>query len=189
VLTEDEIRTLWRAWDTLDPSMGALFKLRLLTAQRGGEVGAMRWQGVDLEAGWWTIPATATKNKLAHRAALNPSAVRLLATLYATASPDAAYVLAGARGKRQQAVAAADFGVENFRGHDLRRTAATAMASGGINRLVIGKVLNHAETGVTAIYDRATYDEQKAAALAWWDLKLKTILDNKGGTVLAFARG
>ena len=44
------------------------------------------------------------------------------------------YVLAGARGKRQRSEAAATFGLENFIGHDLRRTAASMMAAGGVSR-------------------------------------------------------
>jgi len=95
----------------------------------------------------------------------------------------------GARGKRQQSEAAATFTVDNFRGHDLRRTAASIMAGGGINRLVISKVLNHVERGVTRVYDRHSYDPEKTAALVWWDGKLTAILENKGGTVLPFAKG
>jgi integrase len=98
------------------------------------------------------------------------------------------YVIEGARGKRQQAEAAATFTVENFRGHDLRRTAASAMASQGIARLTISKVLNHAERSVTAVYDRHSYDPEKAAALAWWDEKVKAILQQKPAKVRAFAR-
>ena len=49
-------------------------------------------------------------------------------------------------------------GLPDFRGHDLRRTAASGMASAGVPRLVIGKVLNHAERDVTAVYDRHSYD-------------------------------
>ena len=44
------------------------------------------------------------------------------------------FELAGARGKRQQSEAAAEFTVKDFRGHDLRRTAATFMTRGGIPR-------------------------------------------------------
>jgi integrase len=128
---------------------------------------------------------------------LNLSASRLLAGLLATAHQDNTYVLEahqrakgeGARGKRQQAEAAATFHVENFRGHDLRRTAATIMASGGIPRLVVGKILNHAERSVTAVYDRASYDSEKQGALQWWDAKLAAILANQQATVLAFQRG
>jgi integrase len=38
--------------------------------------------------------------------------------------------------------------------HDLRRTAASQMTSIGISRLVVSKILNHAEPGITAVYDR-----------------------------------
>src|SRR5262249_34075785 len=56
VLTEDEIAELWRTCDAQPRVVAAFWKLRLLTAQRGGEVVAMRWADVDLVAGWWTIP-------------------------------------------------------------------------------------------------------------------------------------
>ena len=42
------------------------------------------------------------------------------------------------------------------------------MASAGVPRLVIGKVLNHVEHGVTAVYDRHSYDGEKRAALDTW---------------------
>lgn len=191
VLTEDEIRAFWRACDGLDPAMRAFYRLRLLTAQRGGEVAAMRWQDLDLVGGWWTIPAAGSKNKLAHRVPLGPSVLGILKTF----TLGEGYVLAGARGKRQQSEAARVFAdIENFRGHDLRRTAATMMASsGGIARLTIGKLLNHAEPGVTKVYDRASYDAEKRAAMIWWDAHLTQILEprRKGarrGIVRAFGR-
>jgi integrase len=43
---------------------------------------------------------------------------------------------------------------EGFCPHDLRRTAGTQMTSMGIPRLAVGKILNHAEQSVTAIYER-----------------------------------
>src|SRR5581483_3471894 len=51
------------------------------TAQRGGEMAAMRWADVDLQSGWWTIPSTSSKNKLAHRVPLNKSALDVLRSL------------------------------------------------------------------------------------------------------------
>jgi hypothetical protein len=36
------------------------------------------------------------------------------------------------------------------------------------------------------VYDRHSYDPEKAAALTWWDLKLKAILTNETGKVLPF---
>jgi integrase len=101
---------------------------------------------------------------------------------------DSIYVLENARGKRQQSEAAATFAVSDFRGHDLRRTAASLMASGGIPRLTISKILNHVERTVTAVYDRHSYDAEKRAALDWWALKLQAVLENKASTVLPFAK-
>ena len=62
------------------------------------------------------------------------------------------------------------------------------MASGGIPRLTISKILNHAETGVTAVYDRHSYDPEKCAAVDWWAHKLAAILENQPGKVLPFHR-
>ena len=189
VLTADEIRKLWAKFDGLDPTLGAFFKLRLMTAQRGIEVGSMRWQDVDLATGWWTIPAGVSKNKLQHRVPLTSSVIALLKTLCPADPIRTDYVLAGGRGKRQQSEAATRFGVKDFRGHDMRRTAASYMASGGVPRLTISKILNHVETGVTAVYDRHSYDAEKKAALDWWAVKLTAILeDTDVGKLLPFAR-
>ena len=51
--------------------------------------------------------------------------------------------------------------VTNVRPHNLRRTAASLMAGAGVARLVISKVLNHVERGITAVYDRHSYDAEK----------------------------
>jgi integrase len=190
VLTEDELRALWRSFSALAPPMAAFYRLRLVTVQRGGEVASMRWQDVDLDAGWWTIPATVSKNRLAHRVPLAPTALALLKGLQPKDEDQrVGFVLTGARGKRQQSEAAATFTVPNFRGHDLRRTAASLMASGGIERLTISKVLNHVERSVTAVYDRHSYDAEKAAALAWWDARVRAIVEQRTGTVRPFVRG
>jgi integrase len=41
--------------------------------------------------------------------------------------------------------------IDNLTPHDLRRTAASHMTSGGTLRLVVSKILNHVESGVTAV--------------------------------------
>jgi integrase len=60
--------------------------------------------------------------------------------------------------------------------HDLRRTAASHMTSIGISRLVVSKILNHAEPGVTAVYDRHSYDGEKRTALNLWAARLEEIV-------------
>ena len=41
-----------------------------------------------------------------------------------------------------------------------------------ISRLTVSKIRNHAETGVTAIYDRHSYDQKKREALTAWSERL-----------------
>jgi integrase len=64
----------------------------------------------------------------------------------------------------------------DFRQHDLRRTAASHMTGMGISRLVVAKILNHVEPGVTAVYDRHSYDREKREALDAWAAKLFEIV-------------
>jgi len=64
--------------------------------------------------------------------------------------------------------------------HDLRRTAASHMTGMGIPRLVVSKILNHMERGITAVYDRHSYDQEKRKALEAWGRKLKKIIGETG---------
>ena len=74
------------------------------------------------------------------------------------------------------------FAIEQWTPYDLRRTAASHMTSMGISRLVVSKILNHVESGVTAVYDRYSYDIEKREALDAWGKKvaeLEELLDKK----------
>ena len=50
------------------------------------------------------------------------------------------------------------------------------MASAGVQRFVIGQVLNHKEPGVTKVYDRHSYDPEKRKAMDKWDRTLRAYL-------------
>ena len=60
--------------------------------------------------------------------------------------------------------------------HDLRRTFATHLRTLGVDRLVVSKLLNHAEGGVTKTYDRWAADPEKAAAMERWANRLREII-------------
>jgi hypothetical protein len=68
------------------------FQVQLLTGQRLGEVRDVKWSHVDLEAGWWTLPASATKNGKAHRVPLTEWAVASLRERRRAASDSAIHV-------------------------------------------------------------------------------------------------
>jgi len=62
MLTDDELRLLWRATEAEAPKPRAFVRLLILTAAREAEVAGIRAGGVDLAAGRWHLPAARTKN-------------------------------------------------------------------------------------------------------------------------------
>jgi len=181
VLTEEEIRAVWNAFGNESPITAGTLKLRLITAQRGGEVMSLEWSELELENRWWTIPPEKSKNGLAHRVPLSSPALRILEGIKAP-EKSSKYVFPSPKGNShianiQKAIERSRYrsGVE-FRGHDLRRTAASLMTGMGISRLTVAKILNHAERGATATYDRHSYDHEKRQALDAWGTRLSRIV-------------
>lgn len=203
VLSDYELRLFWRLLDLERPTMAALMKLRLLTAQRGGELSGLRW--TDIEADAFTIPADVAKNGRAHRVPVTVTVAAILASLprvnewvFPGRSDRAPMSDAKKAGQRMQdrMIAAMrehdPVAVLDFRGHDLRRTAATRMAASGIPQAHISRVLNHVDRGprATAVYQRYDFDREKRVALETWDRELQRILEDhpQTGTVTPFAR-
>ncbi len=189
VFSEDELKAVWSALDKEKVIMAATFRLRLLTAQRGAEVHSMRWGDIDGE--WWTIPAEFAKNGLSHRVPLSPQAMRVLEQVRKITDKQ------DEKAERQRSewvfpnpIRREDHIYEcqklaqrvrkdskvDFRAHDFRRTAASMMAAMGIPRLVVSKILNHIEPGVTKVYDRYGYDKEKQEALMAWGARLGRIV-------------
>ena len=200
VLSEEEIRKVWKALESEGSKARAIFRLALLTAQRRSEITGMRWDELELDSGWWTIPAARAKNGLAHRVPLSPEAVRILDSVKRSikrkkkpGAKDEPLVFRGGRigrplanlQKPMRRIKEAS-GVD-FRLHDLRRTAASHMTGIGISRLVVSKVLNHVERGITAVYDRHSYDAEKRGALLKWEQHLTAILNAKKRTAKVIA--
>lgn len=79
-------------------------------------------------------------------------------------------------------------GVDKFTPHDLRRTAATFMASMRIMDEVIDAVLNHAKQGIIKVYNQYRYDAEKQQALEAWERKLKSIITGEQGKVIPISR-
>ena len=62
------------------------------------------------------------------------------------------------------------------------------MTSMGIPRLVVAKILNHIEPGVTRVYDRHTYDAEKRQALEAWGRKVMALVTGETGKILRVKR-
>jgi integrase len=181
-------------------------KLQLATAQRKGEVISSEWNEYDIEGDKvWTIPAAKAKNGMAHRVPLSPLAIELLKEIKAAApkapkkrkraaigrdeeqrSPEPSCWLFPSPRRGKPIIGTAvdhamrcnldKLGITEATPHDLRRTAASHMTSIGISRLVVSKLLNHAERDVTSIYDRHSYDAEKRHALEVWGGRLEEIV-------------
>ena len=177
-LDDKEIKALWDA--DLGYPFGSFIRLLLATAQRREEVASMRWEDIDLESKVWTLPAAMTKAGRQHEVPLSPLALEILTVLPRFSGP---YVLSTTAGEKpisgfSRAKKRADeiSKVTGWRFHDLRRSAGTNMAKLRVPTFVISRVMNHAEGGVTKIYARASYLEEKRHALDTWAQKLTSII-------------
>ena len=184
VLTEAEIAAFWDGLDSapVRDEVRTALRLILVTSQRPGEVCEIEL--ADLNGDWWTVPAAKAKNELSHRV---PLSVLAQEQLQPRREATERWLFPSPRGDAPIQVNALSvplrnnnhFGLERFTPHDLRRTAATMIASMGTDRLTLSKILNHVETGVTSVYDRATYDGPKKAALTKWERKLRSIISGE----------
>ena len=191
VLSGAELRAVWRALDAEDARTAALFRLYLWTAQRDGELRTMAWVDVDLEGAWWTIPVERSKNARSHRVPLCAGAIATLRALRDGSPWVFPTLRRSASGHRERVYKAVHrirraSGVEDFTPHDLRRTVASHMTSMGIPRLTVSKLLNHAERGVTAVYDRYGYDREKREAVEAWERRLAEIVRGDLRRVVGF---
>ena len=165
----------------------ALLKIRILTAQRGGEVARMRWETSTLRPAGG--PSLARSPRTVNRIACHSSTTRARSStrsartgemVLSTSLADAATRLFLDRAKKAPAIVARALKID-FRGHDLRRTAATRMAAAGVPRDHIARVLNHVAGGAraTRVYDRHHYDHEKRVALEAWVRALTAILTRR----------
>jgi len=200
VLDSNEIKEVWSTLNTENKeeeywpseSVRLAIQLCLLLAVRRSEIALAKIEEFDFDTGWWTIPAERSKNGLSHRVPLSPFCIELLEKLK-NKHEKSEYLLPSSRYKdkpidpnaltRAVARIRKHIDTSHWRLHDLRRTAASHMASNGIPRIVIGKILNHVESSVTAVYDRHSYDKEKLEALARWSICLMNIVESKDNTV------
>jgi integrase len=185
-LADAEIKKVWAVLDDVLVEDNALiYRLLLATGQREIEVLTMKWADLDFDKGEWIIPAPKTKSYRVQLVPMTDLFRRLLkgrnkASEWVFPSPGykGRYSKTGHRtgnaltNVHGDVIAAA--GVEHFRFHDLRRSAATHMSELGVDELVVCKVLNHASRGITGqVYNHHSYRAEKHRALSAWAYKLE----------------
>jgi len=169
-LSADEIRLVWNSFDKLGYPWGPLFKMLIITGQRCGEVGGMKRSEITDDG--WHVPNERAKSGRGHLIPLSSLAREILDEV-----PEIGELVFRTRlGSWSWAKERVDAKIPHWRLHDLRRTFATQLRSLGVDRVVVSKLLNHAEAGVTKIYDRYAADPEKAAAMDRWANRLREIL-------------
>lgn len=176
-------------------------RLLLLTAQRRGELAKAEWRNLDLDMGVWVVPSEDAKNEREHRVPLATEARQALKELRRIVI-DREQKRAEAQDRRLPADYKPVFVLPNPSGdgpikarsithaygrickalklagitvHDLRRSAATGLAEQKVPRLVIGKILNHTDKGVTAVYERYEYADEIREALDRWARQVRKL--------------
>jgi integrase len=202
-LGDEEIRPFWLACDRVGWPFGLLAQLLLLTAQRRDELAHATWSEFDLDKQTWTIPGERTKNGRAHIVHLSALAVEILEELprlaskrgwvFTTGLGGDAPVSGFGRGRERITAAMAEMSekVAPFTLHDLRRSAATGMASLGIAPHVVDKILNHSSgkiAGVAKIYNRFEYLAERRAALEAWARHVEALVRPTSSNVIELPR-
>ncbi len=189
VLSDDEIRALWKDLESRAEPTASIYRLVLLTGQRPGEVKAMRWHDVDGE-NIWTVPATETKNKREHKVPLSSHAVALIESVRGLTG-DAEFVFAAPGGGHIRWLQKMSQRIQKkvgfiFRPHDLRRTCATNLSKLGVDDVTIASILNHSWPlrHMTAVYNRWDRLPEMKRALERWGARLDQILEGKPGKVV-----
>lgn len=178
-LTEKEIKLLWAALPGhVSTEVGGLLKLVLLTAQRLGEV--RRLHESQLEGSVWTIPREHHK---AGRGHVVPLSEQALVVIQGLRPGKDGWLIPGPSGGHLYSYRADTDALRDhlkfkphWTPHDLRRTATTHMARLGVSRFVRARILGHADTSVTAVYDRHAYLDEKRDALAAWGARVAKIV-------------
>jgi integrase len=201
ILSDDELRAVWSASGKLGV-FGSLTRILLLTAQRRTKVATMRRS--DIVDGVWTIAVQAREKGTAEKLRLPQMAIDILDAVPAIDGND--FVFPASREGRRDG-SGQDFGsysafgqgkaaldrlvaqelpdVPQWQLHDLRRTARSLMARADVRPDLAERVLGHAIVGVEAVYDRHSYEAQRAAALEALAALIARILNPPAANVIA----
>jgi integrase len=174
-LTDPELALVWDAMTAQPSPYSVLFKVLLLTGQRRGEVGAMRWAEVDLERKEWLLPDT--KSGRAHMVPLVDAACDLITTLprydespWAFASyRDPTKHVNGWHNAKRALDGAMTEQIPEWHLHDLRRSFRTACPRLHIPSDIAERCLNHSMgKGIESHYNLYDYVDEKRRALQKW---------------------
>jgi integrase len=183
VLSLQELATIWRAAEGLDPLYRDYVHLLIATGQRRAEVAGMTWSEIDLARGLWTLPGARTKARRQHTIPLPALAVRVLQVRQRTAGEDLVLPSRSRDGKVDAPISGWAWlkreldqrtsELPAWQMHDFRRSLVTHCAEQGADIAVLDSLLNHAAAmtrgGIVGVYQKATLIEPMRKLMAVWD--------------------
>jgi integrase len=191
------VANLLRAIDgyTGQPATHAALRLAPLVFARPGNLRAMEWTELDLDAAEWRIPAGKMKMREAHVVPLSSQAVAILRELQPLTG-SGRYVFPSLRTRQRPmsentvnaALRRLGYDKDTMTGHGFRAMASTRLNEMGWSPDVIERQLAHAERNtVRAVYNRAQYMAERRKMMQVW----ADYLDNLriGGNVIPIKRG
>ncbi len=161
ILTDEEID---RFLAVVPARLRGYFTFAAFTACRRDELWHVRWMDVDLEK--WLLHVRpygnwAPKNKKERIVPLHDRVVEVLMAMK-RGEPDAT-IFVRQRHDKAMETAAKKAGLERFRLHDLRHSAASNMLAGGADPIAVRDILGHSSLTTTNEYSHSTIDRMKKA--------------------------
>jgi integrase len=178
VLTDDELRKLWKAAKLMGHPFGTLVQLLLATGQRKSEVALARRSVFDMAKKLWTVPSERYKTNKTHLVPLSSLAMDIIKSI-----PNGERlfdVKDFAAQKKALDVLMKD--VPHFVIHDIRRTVRTRLSELKVRREVAELVIGHTKQGLDQVYDWFEFIDERREALTAWSERLQRIVtpDTKG---------
>jgi integrase len=189
-LNDDEIRKLWKATEVGRPA-AAVLRFLLLTGARKAEGTGLRWD--EINGNEWLLPAARHKNKKTDL--MRPLSDAALAIVRVQPRIDGSPFVFTTTGQSPidlDGNAARKFieriGIDDWRIHDLRRTARTLLARAKIDTDIAEKCLGHLPSGLRQTYDQHRYQAELQQAFAALAALIQRIVDPAHGVVTPLQR-
>jgi len=176
-LEKDELKKLL---DHCHPTLKAIVLVAVNTGMRKEEIRTLKWRDVDFERGFVTL--LKTKNGETRNVPLNKTAREILMSIPKNArSP---FIFCNSEGnlynfRTSFMTALKNAGIKDFRFHDLRHTAASYLAMGGVDLNTIRDILGHKSLDMVLRYAHLSRSHQ-ASAVGILDKEMDTFWTLRG---------
>jgi integrase len=187
VLSDDELRAVWKAAESYGGPWGHFIRFLLLTAARRTEAAEMRRD--ELSGDLWNLPRERVKTDTDVCLPLSVAALQVLEQIPRihgcpfVFSTDGRSPISGFSVFKLRFDAAC--GVKDWRLHDLRRTARSLLSRAGVTPDTAERCLGHKITGIRGVYDQHSYVVEMRHAFEALASQIDRIVNPPGDNVVA----